>query len=259
MAGCGESSIGGMVSSMCVCDNGQVKTKFKLAILICSIGWFSCTVVGQTQTDEKFQHAIERSQDAARILSLLNDPNSGFPRELIAKARLVAVFPHLAREDMLVRKYLHGYGVLSAGGENGWSLPAFYQFESAPRKFTGSSQENFGLILLFMNHDALSWLDKDKSEFKHERAAVIGPVGDIKGQVQIANQILAYTYYNGKVNGKIDADFFSDFILDQDNNINTPVYKMKGREVLSAKQIDLTSVPAGMTAFHDVLDKNWPR
>src|SRR5215831_2605125 len=204
-------------------------------IFLCSV--VSVLALAQNPAAEKYQHAVERSQDAALIVSLLRNENSGFPRALIATAQVIAVFPHLAREDMLVRKYLHGYGVVSARVNNHWSLPAFYQFESAPRKLAGSSQENLAVILVFLNNDAVLWFDKDKSEFKGERAAVIGPVNG-QNQNQSGNKVLAYAYYNGKLNPKIDSDFFNDFILDQDNNINTPVYGMKARDVLAGKQID---------------------
>jgi lipid-binding SYLF domain-containing protein len=219
---------------------------------------FVSVVVAQKAGSEKFQHAVERSQDAARIVSLLSDNASDFPRELVAKAQVVAVFPHVTKQDALVRKFLQGYGVVSARTDGGWSLPGFYQFESAPRKFAGGSQENFGLILLFMSNDALSWLDKDKSEFKKERAAVVGPVGDAKVE-QTTRQIVAYTYYNGKLNGKIDPDFFNNFILDQDNNINLPIYGCKARNVLGGKKIDRVSLPTGLSAFSDALEKAWPQ
>jgi len=108
-----------------------------------------------------------------------------------------------------------------------------------------------------MNDDALSWFEKEKSAFKHERGAVLGPVGDANVQPQnmAGKQIVAYTYYNGKLNGKIDPDFFNDFVLEQDNNINLPVYGAKGRDVLSGKKIDLASLPAGISAFQEVLSK----
>lgn len=214
----------------------------------------------QKPGQEKFNHAVERSQDAARLLSLLVDPDSGFPKVLIDKAHVIAVFPHAAREDVLVRKFLQGYGVICARDQNGWSLPAFYQFLSAPRKFAGGTNENLGLILLFMNDDALSWFEKEKSEFKHERGATLGPVGgaNVQSQDPAAKQIVAYTYYNGKLNGKIDSDFFNDFVLEQDNNINLPVYGAKGREVLGGKKIDPASLPAGITAFQEALRKQQP-
>lgn len=74
-----------------------------------------------------------------------------------------------------------------------------------------------------------------------------------------AVQIVAYTYYNGVLNGnKIDPNFFKDFILDQDNNINMPMYGMKGREVLAGKKIDSGSLPAGISVFQEALQKYWP-
>jgi len=236
-------------------------SKCAAGALLLALALTSTLTTAQKPAPEKFQRAIDRSQDAARILALLADPNSGFPKGLIDKARIVAIFPRADRQDALVRRFLQGYGVMSARGQDGWSLPAFYQFLSAPRKFTGGSQENFGLILLFMNDDALSWLEKDRSEFKKERAATPGPVNSdtaTKSQESANKQILAYTYYNGKLNGKIDPDFFNDFFLDQDNNINGPVYGAKGREVLAGKKIDPASLPAGLAAFQEALRKQQP-
>ena len=114
-----------------------------------------------------------------------------------------------------------------------------------------------------MNQDALLWLDKDKSQFKRERAAVLGPVGTISEEQSkdlTGKGILAYTYYNGKLNGNsIDPDFFKDFILNQDNNINIPTYGAKAREVLAGKKIDPALLPAGISAFQEALERHWPR
>jgi lipid-binding SYLF domain-containing protein len=212
---------------------------------------------GQKPATEKFKHARMRSEDAARIVSLLAEPNSGFPKELINRAQIVAVIPRATREDMLVRRFLQGYGVASARLENGWSLPAFYQFMSAPRKFTGTSQENLALIILFLDKEAPTWFAKDKSQFKRERAAVLGPVGVTEGQKNLTG-IVAYSYYNGKLNGnEIDPDFFKDFILNQDNNINLPVYGVKARDVLAGHKIDSASLPTGISAFQEALQKDW--
>lgn len=217
---------------------------------------------GQKPATEKFKHARVRSEDSARILSLLAEPNSGFPKELINKAQMVAVIPRATREDILVRRFLEGYGVISARQQTGWSLPAFYRFVSAPRKFSGTSHENLALILLFMDKDALLWFDKNKSQFKRERAGVLGPVGIITEEQSknlSGKGIIAYTYYNGKLNGNnIDPDFFKDFILDQDNNINVPIYGGKAREILAGEKSDVALLPAGISAFQEVLQRYWP-
>ena len=215
----------------------------------------------QKPAAEKFKHAIERSEDAARLLTLIAEPNSGFPKELIDKAHMVAVFPQASKQEALVRRFLQGYGVISARRENGWSQPAFYQFTSAPRKFSGTSEETLALILLFMNKDAASWFEKDASKFKGDNGGTLGPIGAITQEqlTQMAGApIVAYTYYNGKLNGnKIDPDFFKDFSLNQDNNINKPLYGVKGHAVLSGQKISSTSVPPGIHAFQEALQKYW--
>ncbi|MDX6557861.1 MAG: hypothetical protein QOF72_910 [Blastocatellia bacterium] len=214
----------------------------------------------QKPTSEKFKHAIERSEDSARLLSLLAQPNSGLPSGLMAKARIVAVFPRASRQDALVRRFLQGYGVISSRQDSGWSSSAFYQFTSAPRKFSGSSDETLAVILFFLNEDALSWFEDGKSKFKGERAALLGPVNGPESKAQAPEaQIVAYTYYNGKLNASnVDPDFFRDFILDQDNNINEPLYGARGREVLAGRKVDSASLPSGISAFQEALQKYCP-
>src|SRR6266446_3291343 len=232
---------------------------FIAVVLILGQALFAPVTSAQKPAAEKFKHAIERSEDAARLMSLLTEPNSGFPKKLIDKAQIVAVFPRASKQEALVRRFLQGYGVICARQANGWSLPAFYEFISAPRKFSGTSDETLALVLLFMNKDAASWFEKDTSKFKGNHAGILGPVGALTEEqlTQMAGaQIVAYTYYNGKLNGsRIDPDFFKDFILDQDNNINLPLYSGKGHEVLAGKKIDSASIPPGVPAFQEALQK----
>jgi lipid-binding SYLF domain-containing protein len=217
------------------------------------------SALAQKPASEKFKHAIERSDDSARVLSVLLLPDSGFPKELLDRAEIVAVFPHANRQDALVRRVMHGYGVISRRQENGWTLPAFYEFISAPRKFSGTSGKTLAVVLLFLNKDAVSWFGEGKAKFKSDKAARLGPVGAITEEQRNSldgTQVLAYTYSNGLLNaGNIDPDFFKDFILDQDNNVNRPLYGMKGHEILTGRKVDNASLPAGISAFQEALQK----
>jgi hypothetical protein len=56
----------------------------------------------------------------------------------------------------------------------------------------------------------------------------------------------------------VDPDFFRDFILDQDNNINEPLYGARGREVLAGRKVDSASLPSGISAFQEALQKYFP-
>jgi hypothetical protein len=41
--------------------------------------------------------------------------------------------------------------------------------------------------------------------------------------------------------------------------INKPMYGLKGREVLAGKPVDISTVPNGLTAFKEALEKYYPR
>src|SRR5882762_3255758 len=99
----------------------------------------------------KFPNAIERSADAGRIIaSLALVPESGMPKELIDKAEAVGVFPKVTTETSMFTHLNQGYGVISARGENGWTMPAFYEFSGAGYGNPFARDDHFGVILLFM-------------------------------------------------------------------------------------------------------------
>src|SRR4051794_26787302 len=98
----------------------------------------------------KFPKAIERSEDAARIIELLVvGPDSGLPKELTDKAVAIGVFPKVEKQSALFSQASQGYGVISARLENGWTLPAFYQFGGSGFGNPFAKNEMYGLVLLF--------------------------------------------------------------------------------------------------------------
>lgn len=214
----------------------------------------------QKSTTNKFQHAIDRSGDAARIVSLLALlPDSGLPNELVERAEAFGVFPRVTKETALFTQISQGYGVISARVENGWTMPAFYQFSGGGYGNPFAKNETNGVILLFMTKDAVGWFEKGGVPLTNEKKALSGPVGTIteEQRKELAGaQILAYAYYNGKLNGTaFGKSFWKKFLLNPDNNINKPMYGMKGREVLADKKIDAAAVPAGIAAFQEALQK----
>ena len=208
----------------------------------------------------KFPDAIERSGDAARIVSMLALlPDSGFPKELVDKAVAVGVFPKVTRETSVFTQLTQGYGVISARQESGWTSPAFYEFSGGGYGSPFAKDEKNGVILLFMTKDAVSWFEKGGVPLTNERKALPGPVGAVTDEQRKeleGAQILAYAYYNGKLNGTaFGKSFWKKFLLNPDNNINKPLYGMKGREVLAGQKIDSQTLPAGISAFQEALTK----
>ena len=68
--------------------------------------------------------------------------------------------------------------------------------------------------------------------------------------------VIAYAYYNGKLKG---VEYNSRFALNPDNNINTPVYGMKGREVLTGKEPNAATMPDGIEAYRQALKKYYSK
>jgi len=216
------------------------------------------------QPGAEFRHAVTRSEDAGRIMSILAQlPDSGMPKELIDRAVAIAVFPKVVRHTDVITQVSKGYGVISARQDKGWTMPAFYRFRGEGFGAVFADPSAHCVILLFMNKDALSWFEKGGVPLKNEKRAVEGPVGAVSAEQrkELENvPILGYSYFNGLLNGtSFGKSFWKSFSLNPDNNINTPVYGMKGREVLTGKQIDPPVVLTGISAYRDALIKHYGR
>lgn len=222
------------------------------------------SVFAQRADPKKFRHAVTRSGDAGRIVTMLSVvPDMTIPKELMDKAEAVGVFPKVTRDVGFIMHASKGYGVISARHENGWTLPAFYGFGGGGYGNPFAESESHAVILLFMTKDAVSWFEKGRVDLKNERKAVEGPVGGIadfqRKELQDAH-LVAYAYFNGRLNGTaFGKSFWKSFAINPDNNINKPVYGMKGREVLSGKPIDASSVIPGISAFQEALGKYYSR
>lgn len=209
---------------------------------------------------KKFNDAIERSGSAGRIVELLTlVPEGDLPKELVDRAEAVGVFPKVEKEVMLFTHMTLGYGVISARSEGGWTQPAFYAFGGGGHGNPFASGDTYGVVLLFMTKDAVAAFEKGGVKLKGERKALAGPVGALtdaqRKEIEGAH-ILAYAYYNGSLRGtNFGKSFWKSFALNPDNNINKPLYGVKGREVLGGKKVDAASLPEGILAYQAALQK----
>jgi lipid-binding SYLF domain-containing protein len=231
-----------------------------LVAMVCSLSLVLLLFVSPVRAKEKFAHAVTRSQDAGTIIaSLALVPESGLPKELVDKAVAVAVFPKVIKEVALFTHLIQGYGVISSRTKNGWTLPAFYQFAGGGYGNPFAAGDTYGVILLFMTTDAVAAFEKGGVPLKGEKKALAGPIGTITGEQRKELEgahILAYAYFNGRLRGTaFGKSFWKGFGLNPDNNINKPVYGMKGREVLTGKEVNQTSLPAGIDAYQVALHK----
>lgn len=217
----------------------------------------------QKQTANQFPRAIERSEDAGRIVSLLALDESGLPKELIERAEAVAVFPRVTKDVAFISHTTRGFGVISSRTSNGWTAPAFYRFYGDVYGDPFAPNETFAMVLLIMGRDALAWFEEGRVRLAGKRKAVAGLVGTLTDQQRkelAGAQIIGYVYYNGKLSGdKLSGNFFNTFSLNPDNKINKPLYGIKGREVLAGQNVDAAALPAGIPAFPAALQKHFSR
>lgn len=203
----------------------------------------------------KLDAATRRSGKATKVVTDLSALPAGetIPRELIERARAVAVFPDVDRVNILVMKAMKGYGLMSRRVAGGWSTPAFYGFAVSDTGWTKVKPANAGIIMLIMDEGTLKRFEKDHIEF----TSTAGPVGELTAEkeekIRGAGMII-YALSDGKLHGiEVEDDATTQRGINSDNNINKALYGMKAREVLWSETAVATAVPPAITEFQNAL------
>nr|AIA13558.1 Family of unknown function (DUF500) [uncultured bacterium] len=223
-------------------------------------------VPGQTSYGRaNLQTAVRRSQNSAKTIKVVTElpEDESIPKEFFERAQAIAVFPDVAKLNLLFSQGMKGYGVVSIRQTEGWSLPSYYRFGSSHFTAKIAGAKSFDLVILFMKKDTLDWFQEGRFLFKGLRAGVAGPVGKLTRQADLDMSgigVIMYMLVDGKLKGmNIDSDLLDGAYIDPDNNINNAVYGIKGREVLQGKapKSSPATVP-GFTAFRDILNEKFP-
>jgi len=208
----------------------------------------------------QLEKAVQRSKASSEILTkVLSAPEKGIPIELIKSAKAVAVFPKVVKAKMLITQATTGYGVITILVPDGWTNPAYYSFRSVGYEFNVAGGEAIDIILLFMNDKAISPFRKGSFDLKGETGAVAGPIGKItpdqRKEIDRAN-VLGYLIRDGELVGtNVKSNFFKGFRLNVDDNLNKAIYGLKAAEILSGKQTDKSTLPAGIGVFQQTLSQ----
>src|SRR5208283_5309 len=155
------------------------KRMFVLAAVCATIVAFT-SITPQARSDDehaaKVKEAAAQSAKAAKAFdAIMNIPDKAIPRDLLARAKAIAVFPQVIKAAFIVGGE-GGRGVVSRRTKTGWSDPVFFRAGGGSVGFQwGASATDF--VLLFMNDDAVGGLMKDKFELGAEAGVAGGPVG----------------------------------------------------------------------------------
>ena len=142
---------------------------------------------------------IGRIQKATQIFhEIMSTPDKGIPRDLLEKARCVAIVPG---EEKLAFIFggNYGKGLATCRTGNSWSAPMFIAVGGGSVGFQiGGSFTD--VVLLFMNDHALQSLLSDKFKIGADVTVAAGPVGRHAAadtDLKLSAEILSYSRSKG--------------------------------------------------------------
>src|SRR6185295_6415084 len=216
---------------------------FPLAILIL----LTLAVLVPAQKKSRTQDATRHSREAAEVFTeIMNVRDKAIPKELLDKAEAIAVFPGVIKAAFIFGGR-GGQGVISKRTSKGWSPPAFFNLTGGSFGAQIGAQKN-DYVFLIMNENGVKGLLEDKFEMGGEAGLVAGPVGReaaASTNPTLDAGILSYSRSKGAFIGAA----LKGVAISPDNDLNEAVYGMKSNQLLLAKPMTLTEMPAGVRIF----------
>jgi lipid-binding SYLF domain-containing protein len=206
------------------------------ALALASVAIVALTSVAlPARSDEehaaKVKEAAAQSAKAAKAFdAIMKIPDKAIPRDLLAHAKAIAVFPQVIKAAFIVGGE-GGRGVVSRRTSTGWSDPVFFRAGGGsvgPQ--WGASATDF--VLLFMNDEAVGGLMKDKFELGAEAGVAGGPVGrdaSAGTDALMHAEILSYSRSRGSFAGVN----LKGVVIRPEDDLNQATYSKGSRELRS--------------------------
>jgi len=202
--------------------------------------------------EKKVKEAAAQSAKAAKAFeAIMQVPDQAIPRELLSKAKAIAVFPEVIKVALTVGGE-GGRGVVSRNVAGQWSEPAFFR-AGGPSVGAQIGASATDIFLLLMSDDSVGSLMKDKVELGGEVGVAAGPVGRNAGagtDALMHAEVLSYSRSRGLFAGAS----VKGIVLKPEDDLNTAVYDKTARELL-ADSDGSPNPDAGLKAFPQVLTR----
>lgn len=223
------------------------------ALVAAAITWVSQPEARAIDSREKMrQQASDQSAKAAKAFeAVMGVPDKAIPRDLIEKARAIAVFPQVLKVAFTVGGE-GGRGVVSRRNGDGWSAPVFFRGggPSFGAQVGASSTDYF---LLLMNDESIDGLMKDHFEFGGELGVAAGPVGRNAGAATDALMHAAIVSYS-RSRGVFAGVDLKGVVVKPEDQLNLAVYNKTAQELLKDAP-DAASGESGLNAFPQALGR----
>ncbi len=135
-------------------------------------------ICSQAYCASSFEELDERIAKCNLVLnSMLNMPDSAIPRDIIKRARAVAIFPNFVKIGMLVGVgYGNGVALMRLKDPPGWSRPVFFRMKGGSFGLQMGVQ-SADIVILVMSEKGLEGLLEDKVTLGVDVSLAGGPIG----------------------------------------------------------------------------------
>jgi len=225
-----------------------------LTLAMVFVGLTSAAVaLSRDDHEAKIKDAAAQSAKATKVFdAIMQTPDKAIPRDLLAHAKAIAVFPQVIKAAFLIGGE-GGRGVVSRRTSAGWSDPVFF------RAGGGSVGPQVGasatdIVLLFMNDEAVGGLMKDKFELGADAAVAGGPVGRDAGagtDALMQAQILSYSRSRGLFAGVN----LKGVVIRPEDDLNQAVYNKTTHELLIHDERGEAEAAAGQPTFAQTVNR----
>jgi len=194
--------------------------------------FISATPLARSSDDHaaKVKQAAEQSVKAGKVFDeIMQTPDKAIPRDLLRRAKAVAVFPHVVKAAFVVGAE-GGRGVVSRRTNAGWSDPVFFR-AGGPSVGPQIGASATDIVLVLMNDDAIAHLMKDRFELGADAAVAGGPVGREAGagtDALMHAEILSYSRSRGLFAGVN----LKGVVIEPEDDLNQAVYHKSAHELL---------------------------
>jgi lipid-binding SYLF domain-containing protein len=194
--------------------------------------------------------AKQASKSSKVFQEIMAAPDKAIPASVLDKAQCIAVFPQVYKAGFILGGRL-GRGVASCRIDNGWSDPAYFDLKGGSFGLQIGAQAT-DFILLFMNHDGMKSLLKNKFEMGADASVAAGPVGRQAGastDLILDAQILSYSRSKGLFAGlELKGAIIS---LDDSDMESTYGSEVNAEQVLTGKKAG----PAAVKVYPNTLGR----
>ncbi len=179
---------------------------------------------------KKVNEAAAQSAKAARVFdAIMQVPDKAIPRDLLARAKAIVVFPEVIKVAFTVGGE-GGRGVVSQRVGAAWGDPVFFR-AGGPSVGPQIGVSSTDIVLLLMNDESVEGLMKDRFELGADAGIAAGPVGRHASAGTDALMHAAVLSYS-RSRGLFAGVNVKGIVIKPEDDLNRAVYNRSARELL---------------------------